>query len=56
MTRSNIIHYIDNGMIRTIVTNMFSLRKEQNNEVLYTSDGNRIPLSDLISLNGHTWS
>jgi hypothetical protein len=56
MQKTNIIHYLENGMTRMISTGMFSLKKEQNGEVLYTSDGNKIPLSDLISLNGFTWA
>lgn len=56
MEKNNIIHYFENGIARMVTTTIISLKKEMNSEILCTSEGNRIPLSDLISLNGHTWA
>lgn len=46
---------MDGGIIREISSSVNKLKKEANAEVLYTSDGHRILLEDLVSMNGVRW-
>jgi hypothetical protein len=50
------ISFMEDGMMRVINDKVKLLRKEGNSEVLYTWDGFRIPLDNLISMNGVSWS
>jgi len=47
---------MENGALAEIVARVATLRKEQNEEIMYTLEGHRIPLKDLVSLNGLSWS
>jgi hypothetical protein len=57
MAHTNVIlQFLDNGISRQIQSRIIKLQREQQEEVLYTNDGHRIPLSDLLSINGLSWS
>jgi hypothetical protein len=53
--QSPILRFIDNGIIREICSPISGLKKEGASEVLYTGDGHRIMLDDLLSMNGMSW-
>jgi hypothetical protein len=56
MAHNNVIlEFFDNGMIREIQSRIEKLQRENNTEVLYTQDGMRIPLENLLSINGKSW-
>lgn len=50
------ISYMEDGIMRVITDKVMQLRKEGNSEILYTTEGLRIPLDNLISMNGVSWS
>ncbi len=49
------ISYMEDGLMRVISSKVKFLKKEGNSEILYTSDGLRIPLENLVSMNGVSW-
>lgn len=51
-----ILKFLDNGISRQIQSRIIKLQREQQEEVLYTHDGLRIPLNDLLSINGLSWN
>lgn len=57
MAHNNVIlRFFDNGMIHEIQSRIARLQREDNTEVLYTQEGKRIPLDNLLSINGLAWS
>jgi hypothetical protein len=57
MAHNNVIlRFFDNGMIHEIQSRVARLQRENNTEVLYTQEGTRIPLDNLLSINGLVWS
>jgi hypothetical protein len=56
MAHNNVIlRFFDNGMMHEIQSRIAKLERENNLEVLYTRDGFRIPLENLISIDGLAW-
>lgn len=55
MTNPNVFQIIENGAIHQLKAGIARLKKEGNNEVLYTTCGQRILLENLISMNGVSW-
>ncbi len=51
-----IIRFNENGIIHEVFSRVQSLRKEQSIEILYTTDGHRIQLDNIISLGSVNWS
>jgi hypothetical protein len=51
-----ILQFLENGICRQIQSRIVKLQREQHEEVLYTHDGIRIPLNDLLSINGQSWN
>ena len=57
MAHNNVIlRFQDNGIIQELHSRISKLQRENNTEVLYTLDGIRIPLDNLLSINGLAWS
>jgi len=57
MAHNNVIlRFFENGMVLEIQSRISKLQRENNTEVLYTQDGTRIPLDNLLSINGLAWS
>jgi hypothetical protein len=57
MAHNNVIlRFLDNGMTYEIQSRISRLQRENNTEVLYTQEGTRIPLDNLLSINGLAWS
>lgn len=57
MAHNNVIlRFQDNGTIQELHSRISKLQRENNTEVLYTLDGIRIPLDNLLSINGLVWS
>jgi hypothetical protein len=57
MAHNNVIlRFLDNGMTHEIQSRISRLQRENNTEVLYTQEGTRIPLDNLLSINGMAWS
>jgi len=57
MAHNNVIlRFFENGMICEIQSRISKLQRENNTEVLYTQEGTRIPLDNLLSINGLAWS
>lgn len=52
---SVILRFFENGMVREIQSRITKLQRENNTEVLYTLEGTRIPLDNLLSINGLAW-
>lgn len=52
MNTQAIIRFSDNGMEREVSGQIKALRRENNEEVLYTSCGNRIFVNHILSFNG----
>jgi hypothetical protein len=50
-----IIRFFENGVIQEMQSRISKLQRENNTEVLYTHEGTRIPLDDLLSINGLSW-
>jgi len=50
-----IIRFFENGVIQEMQSRISKLQRENNTEVLYTQEGTRIPLDDLLSINGLSW-
>jgi hypothetical protein len=50
------ISYIQDGVMRSIQSKVKFLKKEGDAEILYTAEGIRIPLDNLISMNGVSWT
>lgn len=48
--------YTDNGIVNRIFTGIQMLKREGRNEFLYTEEGQRIPLDQIISINGRSWA
>ncbi|MFN8776806.1 MAG: hypothetical protein ACK5XV_08575 [Flavobacteriales bacterium] len=46
------IQFADNGRIRELAGRIKQMRKENNEEVLYTECGNRISVNSILSFNG----
>ncbi|MFM7727253.1 MAG: hypothetical protein ACKO7B_11160 [Flavobacteriales bacterium] len=56
MTHNNVIlTFLENGIVREIQSRIEKLQRENNTEVLYTGEGTRIPLENLLSINGLAW-
>ena len=53
---STILRFNDNGILREIFSSAIRLKKENSTEFLYTAQGVRIALDDLVSLNGVSWA
>lgn len=51
-----ILQFLDNGICRQIRARIIKLQREQEQEVLYTQEGHRIPLINLLSINDLEWS
>jgi hypothetical protein len=57
MANSNVIlRFFENGMVLEIQSRIAKLQRENNTEVLYTQEGTRIPLDNLLSINGLAWN
>jgi hypothetical protein len=57
MTHTNVIlQFLDNGICKKIQARIIKLQREHEQEVLYTQDGLRIPLDNILSINGLGWS
>ena len=57
MANKNVIlRFLENGMILEIQSRIAKLQRENNTEVLYTQEGTRIPLDNLLSINGLAWN
>lgn len=57
MTHTNVIlQFLDNGICKKIQARIIKLQREQEQEVLYTQDGLRIPLDNILSINGLSWN
>ena len=50
--RQTIIQISEGGMVKEFITAIQFLKKEKGAEVMYTSDGQRIQIDDVISVNG----
>lgn len=50
-----IIRFFENGVIQEMQSRISKLQRENNTEVLYTQEGTRILLEDLLSINGLSW-
>jgi hypothetical protein len=56
MAHNNVIlRFFENGIIHEIQSRIATLQRENNTEVLYTQEGTRIPLDNLLSINGLAW-
>jgi hypothetical protein len=56
MANKNVIlRFFENGSIREFQSHIARLSRENNSEFLYTDDGLRIPLDNLLSINGRSW-
>ena len=56
MTHTNVIlQFLENGMCKNIHARIQKLQREHEEEVLYTQDGHRIPLDNILSINGLNW-
>ena len=49
---SSTIRFYENGLLREIAGAIRNLKKENNEEFLYTMCGSRISLNDILSVNG----
>lgn len=56
MNRANIIRFYKNGVVNEIISAIRQLKKENNQEVLYTQCGERILLDELESIDGIRFS
>ncbi len=57
MTHNNVIlKFLDNGIVCEIQSRITKLQRENNREILYTLEGTRIPLENLLSIDGLAWS
>ncbi len=56
MNRANIIRFSKNGVVNEIISAIRQLKKENNQEVLYTQCGERILLDELESIDGIRFS
>lgn len=54
--QSSIIRFSEEGLIKEIASTVKVLRKENNEEVLYTTCGSRIALGSIVSFNGISFS
>lgn len=50
--KNAIFLFLENGIPREITCAISQLKKENDGEILYTQNGFRIPLENLISVNG----
>jgi hypothetical protein len=56
MANQNVIlRFFENGTIREFHSCISRLSRENDAEFLYTGDGLRIPLDNLLSINGRSW-
>ena len=56
MTHTNVIlQFLENGMCKNIHARIQKLQREHEQEVLYTQEGHRIPLDNILSINGLNW-
>jgi len=56
MTNPNVFQFMENGVIHQLKAGIEKLKKEGSSEVLYTTCGQRIPLDNLVSMNGVSWA
>ena len=57
MAHNNVIlTFLENGIVHEIKSHVAKLQRENNTEVLYTREGLRIPLENLLSINGLAWT
>ncbi len=56
MTTSNVFRFTEDGVIHQVKAGIAKLKKEGSKEVLYTTNGHRILLENLISINGLSWA
>ncbi len=50
-----ILRFFENGTIHEFHSQITRLSRENNAEYLYTGEGLRIPLDNLLSINGRSW-
>jgi hypothetical protein len=50
--RQTIIQISEGGLVKEFIAAIQFLKKEQGTEIMYTSDGQRIHMDDVISVNG----
>jgi len=56
MANNNVLlRFFENGSILEFQSRIVRLSKENNAEFLYTGEGLRIPLDNLLSINGRSW-
>jgi hypothetical protein len=56
MANNNVLlRFFENGNILEFQSRIVRLSKENNAEFLYTGEGLRIPLDNLLSINGRSW-
>jgi hypothetical protein len=56
MANNNVLlRFFENGCIFEFHSRIVRLSKENNAEYLYTGNGLRIPLDNLLSINGKSW-
>jgi hypothetical protein len=56
MANKNVIlRFFENGTIHEFHSRITRLSRENNAEYLYTGEGLRIPLDNLLSINGRSW-
>lgn len=56
MANNNVLlRFFENGSILEFQSRIIRLSKENNAEFLYTGEGLRIPLENLLSINGRSW-
>lgn len=46
------IQFLNDGQMHEVITKIVDLRKEKQEEIIYTECNQRIPLQRLISING----
>jgi hypothetical protein len=51
-SRTSVIRFSESGMVKEIKTFISCLRRENGSEVVYTQEGHRIMVNDILSVNG----
>lgn len=49
------IQFLLDGKIKELITKIVDLKKEKQEEIIYTECNHRIPVQRLISINGHSF-
>jgi hypothetical protein len=54
-TLPTVIQFLENGILKEIQTAVHHLKRENNSEVLYTQDGSKIEVNNIVRINGYSF-